>query len=252
LLRCLQDGLGALVSQRDMLAALLRRQLLLRRKRTLLGLVWPLSAPLFLLGLYTFVFRSVFAVPVERYWVYLFAGLLPWTFLVTAVNQALQSVSQEADLVRRAPMPYEHLPLAAVLANFLPFGALLAGFVALLAVLGDLRWTVLPVLALPSFALLLLVSALAMLVALVDVYNRDLRLVLNNLLTVWFFLIPIVYRQDMVPGPLRFLRSVDPMNMIVGQFRPTHVVLMLAVCLVAFLTSIALFRRLSSNLAKDV
>jgi ABC-type polysaccharide/polyol phosphate export permease len=258
----LADGLRQLVSRRETLRALVERQLLLRRKRAVLGVVWPLLAPLFLLALYSFVFRAVFDVPIARYPAYLFAGLLPWTFLVTSLHQALQSISLEADLVRRARFPHEHLPLAAVAVNLPAFGVLLAGFVGCLAVAGDLEWRLLPVLALPTAALLLLVSALAMLIALVDVYNRDLRLVLNNLLTVWFFLVPIVYRQDMVPDPLRVLRSVDPMNMIVGQFRyvlyqgevlrPAHVVLMLLVCAGVFLLSLAVFRRLSGDLAKDV
>ena len=255
-------GLRDLIGRRDVLVALIRRQMWLRRKRAVFGLLWPLTAPLFLLALYAFIFDRVFDVPVRDYPVYLFAGLLPWTFMVQAVHQSLQSVTAEADLIRRAPFPYEHLPLSIVGIHLLPFTALLVGFVGYLAITGDLRWDLLPVLALPVLALVMLTAAMAMILSLVDVYNRDLRAVLHNVFTVWFFLVPIVYRPDMVEGPLRSLRSIDPMNMIVGQFRyvlyhghvfrPTHMVLMLLVASATFVVSLGVFRRASRNLAKEL
>ena len=255
-------GLRDLIRRRGVLVALIRRQMWLRRKRAVFGLLWPLAAPLFLLALYSFIFDRVFDVPVGDYPVYLFAGLLPWTFMVQAVHQSLQSITAEADLIRRAPFPYEHLPLSIVGIHLLPFTALLAAFVGYLAVTGDLRWDLLPVLALPVVALVMLTSAMAMILALIDVYNRDLRQVLHNVFTVWFFLVPIVYRPDMVEGPLRSLRSIDPMNMIVGQFRyvlyhghvfrPAHVVLMMVVASATFVVSLGVFRRASRNLAKEL
>ena len=255
-------GLRDLVGRRSVLLALIRRQMWLRRKRAVFGLLWPLTAPLFLLALYSFIFDRVFDVPVRDYPVYLFAGLLPWTFMVQAVHQSLQSITAEADLIRRAPFPHEHLPLSIVGIHLLPFGALLTGFVAYVAVKGDLRWDLVPVLALPVVALVMLTSAMAMILSLIDVYNRDLRQILHNVFTVWFFLVPIVYRPDMVEGPLRSLRSIDPMNMIVGQFRyvlyhghvfrPTHVVLMMLVASATFVVSLGIFRRASRNLAKEL
>lgn len=246
----------------EVLLTLVERQLRLRAKRAVFGVVWPLVAPLFLLGLYTLVFQRVFEVPVRRYPVFLYAGLLPWAFLAQSVGQAITSLSSEAELIRRVRFPYELLPAATVLATSCHFAVSLAGFVGYLALTGSLRWAVLPVLVLPVGALVLLVLSLAMVVALVDVYNRDLRQVLGNLLTVWFFLVPIVYRQEMAPGWLHWLRRADPMNLIVGQFRgvlvygrvarPDHVVLMVVVCAVLFAVCLTVFRRLAPELPKDV
>jgi ABC-type polysaccharide/polyol phosphate export permease len=138
----------------------------------------------------------------------------------------------------------------------------LTGFVVYLAFQGQVVYSVLPALALPIVALFLLISSISMVLSLIDVYNRDLRMVLGNILTVWFFLVPIVYRPGMTPGPLRFLRSIDPMNMIVGQFRdilhfgqlsrPIHAALMLVVCSGLFVVCRTGFRRLSRDLAKDI
>lgn len=246
----------------ELLVTLVERQLRLRAKRAAFGVIWPLVAPLFLLALYTLVFQRVFEVPIRRYPVFLFAGLLPWSFLAQSLGAAITSLSSEAELIRRVRFPYELLPSSVVLAQACYFLVSLAGFVAWLAATGALRWALLPVLVLPVGALVLLTLSLAMVIALIDVYNRDLRQVLGNLLTVWFFLVPIVYRQEMAPSWLLWLRQADPMNLIVGQFRgvlvfgniarPDHVVLMVAVCAALFAACLAVFRRFAPELPKDV
>lgn len=246
----------------DLFLTLLERQYRLRRQRSLLGFVWPLVAPLVLLGLYAFVFNSVFEVPVRDYRSYLFLGLIPWAFLTTSFNSALPSISVEAELLRRARFPIELLPLTTVAVNFVSLLILLAGFVVGQALYGDLAIGLLPLLSLPLASLVLLVSSGSLLLAVIDVYNRDMRYVLNNVLTVWFFLIPIVYRPDMVGPGLRALRSVDPMNMIVGQMRdllyydqfsrPLNSALMVALCVACFGVSLSLFRRVAPVLPRDV
>lgn len=248
----------------ELLGTLVERQLRLRSKRSVFGVLWPLAAPLFLLALYQYVFGTVFDVPVPHYGVYLFAGVLPWTFLVQASHDALQSISFEPDLVRRAPFPYHYLPLARVAVMALPFLVLLAAFVVYVFVDGDVpvRAVLLPVLVLPVTSTLLLVSTLAMLLALLDVFSRDLRYVLHNLLTVWFFLVPIVYQRQMVSDTVETVTVVDPMRWIVEQFRDVlyegrvdswapHV-LTLAGCAALFAAGLTVFRRLSVDLAKDV
>jgi ABC-type polysaccharide/polyol phosphate export permease len=249
-------------SSTELLRALVERQLRVRRKRSLLGAGWPAIAPVLMQMLYVFVFGAVFDVGIPRYPEFLFTGLLPWTFLAQTLGQSVTSISSEPDLIRRSPFHYELLPIATVFVMGMYFLVTLLGFVVFLAVRHHLVYWVLPALVLPLVALFLLVSSISMVLALVDVYNRDLRQVLGNLLTVWFFLVPIVYRPGMAPKPVRFLRSVDPMNMIVGQFRdvlhfgqlsrPLHAALMLVVCTALFFGCRVVFRRLSRELAKDI
>lgn len=256
-------GLGELVRRRELFLTLVERQLRLRGKRAVFGIVWPFCAPLFLFVLYRYVFGSVFRVEIEHYGVYLFCGLLPWTFLVQAVHDALQSISFEPDLVRRAPMPHQLLPLSRVTAMSIPFLVLLAGFVGVVA-RTDVPFdpALLPVLAVPVASTLLLVAALAVVLALVDVFNRDLRYVLHNLLTVWFFLVPIVYHPEMTSGLVRRASVLDPMRHVVAGYRdvlhtgsiddPVRLVLTLVGCGVALLGALALFRRMAVDLAKEI
>lgn len=257
-------ALGQLVGSRELLLTLVERQVRLRAKRSFMGVLWPVLAPLFLFALYRFVFGSIFRAPVEDYGAYLFVGLLPWTFLLQTVHDALQSISFELDLVRRAPFPHHLLPLSRVVVMAVPFLSLLAAFVVYLALFDDrgLNLSVLPTLALPIASLLLLVGALSVLLALLDVFNRDLRYLLHNLFTVWFFLVPIVYHQRMVSDRVRAVTAIDPMRWIIEQFRdvlyhgrwddPVAPVLTLLACGLLFVGALAAFSRLSVDLAKEV
>lgn len=256
-------GLRELVGRRELFVTLVERQLRLRAKRAVFGIVWPFCAPLFLFGLYRYVFGSVFQVEIPHYGVYLFCGLLPWTFLVQAVHDALQSISFEPDLVRRAPMPHQLLPLSRVTAMAIPFAVLLVAFVGVVALTDvPLRPELLPVLAVPVLSTLLLVAALALLLALVDVFNRDLRYVLHNLLTVWFFLVPIVYHPEMTSDLVRRVSSLDPMRHVIAGYRdvlhegsvddPLRVALTLVGCAIGFVIALVVFRRCSIDLAKEI
>jgi ABC-type polysaccharide/polyol phosphate export permease len=241
---------------------LVHRGLLLRSKRTLIGTIWPIVSPLLMLALYAFVFNKVFNIPIRHYGVFLFAGLLPWSFLAQTVGMASTALSADGDLIRRAPFRYEILPLSMVGTMTVFFLTTLVGFVVYLAVRGLLPWKLLPLLPVPIVSLVLFTAGITMLLSLIDVYTRDIRLVLANAMTVWFFLVPIVYRPSMARGWLRSLRSIDPMNMIIGQFRnvlydghlyrPDHMALMVVVCTVFFIGSLAVFRHFSPNLPRDL
>jgi lipopolysaccharide transport system permease protein len=255
-------ALRELSDSRDLAVTLVERQLRLRSKRSRLATVWPVLAPFILMGLYVFVFKRVFDVPIERYPEYLLAGLLPWVFLAQTVPKAMASISAEADIVRKAPFRYELLPLSMVASQAYNILITIAIFIVYLAIASSINWLVVPFLVFPLFAIFLLVAGLSMLLSLVDVYNHDVRWVLGNVLTMWFFLVPILYRPNMVPAAIETVQTYEPVGLVVGQFRavlyrgeiddPFRLVLMLLVSIAVFLISLAVFRRFSSQLPKDV
>lgn len=253
---------GKLFNSWELFLTLVERQLRIRSKRAWMGSLWPVIAPFFLLGPYVFVFDTVFNIPIERYPEFLMAGLLPWTFLTQALGKTVTSLSSEPEIIRKSPFRYELLPLSSTASHALNYLVTLSLFVGYLAAVGRLHVRLLPVMVLPVIAVILLVMSLSMILSLIDVYNHDLRQVLGNLLTVWFFLIPIVYRNTMTPKPLAFLESVDPMNMIVGQMRavlyygriarPLHMIWMVMACTLLFIVSLAVFRKFSQELPQDI
>jgi ABC-type polysaccharide/polyol phosphate export permease len=252
---------AAWLPSRDLFFTLVERKLRLQSKRSWVGVLWPIVAPVFLFVLYVFVFHHVLRVRALDYPVYLFAGLLPWTFLAQTLPESILSISSDAELVRRSRFRYELLPLATVTALSLHFLVTLIGFIVVLAAVGDLNAVLLPTLAVPVITLYLLVATIAMVLALIDVYNRDLRRVLANLLTIWFFLIPIVYLQSQATE-LHFLRYMDPANILISEFRsilvygtypPVHTIVSgLAICLGLFALAIYIHHRFRDRLAREV
>jgi ABC-type polysaccharide/polyol phosphate export permease len=245
-----------------LLAVLTGRQLRIRSKRSLVGVVWPIVGPAFLLVLYMFVFNHIFRQPIPHYAVYLVAGLLPWTFLAQTLGTAVVSLSTESELILQARFPYELLPLGAVTAMSAYFLVSMTGFLVYLGVSGQLVLHLLPAIIVPLASIYLFVAALATVLAFVDIYNRDLRQVLANLLTVWFFLVPIVYSQARLGSSLKLLQSFDPINMIIGEFRdvlyyghlsrPAHIGELLSVCIGTFLLVVIMFRRASQRIPKEI
>jgi len=244
------------------LLTLIERQLRLRMKRTTFGLIWPVIGPLFLVFLYVFVFKHVFRVPIRNYPAFLFAGLLPWTFLAQSLAQTLMALSSEADLIRRTAFRYELLVFARIGSVMPYFALLLLGFATYQSATGRLAFRFLPLLVLPLAALLLLVAGLSLMLALIDVYNRDLRQVLGNVLTIWFFLAPVVYRPAMVRGSLRSFVALNPMTPIISGFRNVlfwgrplamrEIGLELVFTGAFFAACFAIFRRYADQLPKDV
>lgn len=258
----MRRSIGSLLGARDLFTTLVIRQFRIRRKQSRLGLVWPVLAPLLLTLLYTVVFKRVVSVPIDRYPSFLLCGLLPWSFLSTAISRSIPSISTEPDLVRKAPFPYALLPITSVAANVVTFAATLVLFVAYLIVRGEAHLAMLPLLVVPVLSLLLLTGGIVVVLSLIDVFNHDLRHIIGNILPIWFFLLPVVYRPTMAPGYVQVLQSIDPMAAVVGQFRSVlytgnsgdvvGLVAALVACAALFFGSILLFDRASRDLAKIV
>jgi lipopolysaccharide transport system permease protein len=250
------------VNHLDLARILLVRQLKLLSKRTIFGILLPLGIPVILFVLYSFVFHSIFHVGIKRYPVYLFAGLLPWTYLSQTLGVAVSSVSREAELVRRAKFPYVLLPMAATGAGLVFLLITLVGFIIVLAVTGPLNPVLLPLLVLPILAVYLFVTGIALFLSVIDVFNRDLRLLLANVITIWFFIVPVAYSQSTLSRHVGFLTNDDPITDIVGDFREIlywrsvgglgRTAAMMVLCAGFFLVSVLVFRRTTRDLAKNV
>ena len=199
-----------------LIATLTRRELAARYRGSLLGFLWSLVNPLLLLAVYTVVFELVFRQrfgEVRPYAVFLVAGIFPWTWMSTALLDGTVSLSTHAALLRKAVFPAEVLPIVSTLASLVHF--LFALPVVLLAVvvaraLGyDVGgWTVLLV-PLPVLLQLVFCGGIALALAALAVHFKDVRDLLQNLLTLGFFLTPVLY-------PLEAVRHVRGLSWVIA------------------------------------
>ncbi len=216
-------SLAALWRYRDLVRGLVQRDLRLRYKGSTLGFAWSLLNPLLMAVVYTVAFRVIIRIQIDRFPLFLLAGLLPWMFFSTALLQATGSIADNGALVRKVAFPRLALPVGAVVSQFVQFLLMYVVIVPVALALGSDVTPALVALA-PIAALHLVFTAgLALVAATAYVHFRDTRHLLEVALQVWFWVTPIVYAVTLVPGELRAWFALNPMAHFVGAYQ--HVVL---------------------------
>ena len=199
---------------RGLIETLVVRELKARYRGSVLGFFWSFVNPLLLLLVYSFVFSVVlpgFRGDLEPYALFLFCGLLPWTWFSSALLESSNALIMNGNLINKVQFPAEVLPIVAVLSNMVHFFLalpVLGGFLLFYAAplrLAELVWF--PVVILVQ---LILSLGLGLLLSALTVHFRDLKDLLANLLTLWFFCTPIIYPMSMLPANGRFLMNLNP------------------------------------------
>jgi ABC-type polysaccharide/polyol phosphate export permease len=190
-------NLANLVRYRGLISSLVARELKARYRGSVGGFLWSFINPLLLLLIYSFVFTKVIPNEVEGvqpYALFMFCGILPWTWFATSLSDAAGSLIAGGNLIKKVLFPAEVLPIVSVLANMVHFFFGLTILVAFLVFyrhypsLSDLIWFPVAVLVELIFA-----TALGLFLAALSVHFRDIRDILANVLTLWFFATPIIY-----------------------------------------------------------
>ena len=191
------------IRYRELFGSLFRRDLRAKYRGSILGLGWSLLHPLVLMLVYLLVFSVLWRVTEvgsDDYWLFLLCGLPAWVFFATASQAASRSLLENANLIRKVRFPRQLVPLSIVGTNLVAFAVML-GIVVVLSLwrLPDARDTVW--LALPLGALFAcIVAGFALTVASLNALYRDVEHLLQALLLPWFFLTPILYSLNDLPG----------------------------------------------------
>jgi ABC-type polysaccharide/polyol phosphate export permease len=188
---------------RYLFSQLVRHQLRRKYKGSTLGVLWYLVNPLVLMGAYTFMFGLVLHVQnIAAFPIFVMAGLVVWTFFQQSLTASAESLIEQGALVRKARFPREAIPAAVVAVQLITLCALLVVVVPVsLAVRGTLGpdLLLLPVLVVLLFAFVL---GLALIVAVLHAYFRDVGPIVTAALLPWFFLSPIFFRLGTL-GPVQ-------------------------------------------------
>ena len=190
-----------LVRYRELFGSLFRRDLQARYKGTIFGVAWSLANPLLLMAIYFVVFSVLWKVStIDHYPLYLLGGLAVWIFVSASLTGASRSMVDYADLIKKVRFPRQLVALSVVATQLVPFAVMLAGLIVVDAiVLPDTRDTVL--LSIPiAAAIVLFAGGLALTVASANVLFRDVEHLVAALLLPWFFLTPILYSLEELPG----------------------------------------------------
>ncbi len=192
--------LADLFAFRQLIGLLVVRELKVRYKRSVFGLLWTMLNPLLLMTVYAIVFSSIMPSPQHDFAIWLLAGLLPWIFISTAVTQGLTSVLTNQELIRKVRLPQAVFPLSVVASNLVNFTLSL---VPLFLVMLVMKHPITPALLfLPVAALLLTLfsSGVTLALASATVFFRDVRHLTEVLLQLLFYLSPVLYDVSQVMG----------------------------------------------------
>jgi len=213
----------------DFLFAMTEKEIKARYKHALLGFLWILLNPIIQMLVIGFVFQFFIPVKVDNYFLYLFAGLLPWNFFSYTVAKNTPMIINERSLIQKANFPRESIILSVVLSNLFHFLISLALLIMLLvldkvliesySVFETFRYILRIGLVIPFIIwLTILVSGFSLLFSSLNVKYRDVNFIVQAIIPIWFYGTPVIYSIDLLPEILRPLFYLNPMTAIIDGF----------------------------------
>ncbi|MGZ4712646.1 MAG: ABC transporter permease [Acidimicrobiia bacterium] len=179
---------------RELLGNLVRKELKVKYKNSALGFLWSLLNPMLYLVVFYVVFTYFIPASIPSFPIFLLCGLLPYNLFSAGLGGGTGSIVGNAGLVSKVWFPREILPLASIGAALVHFALQLAVLAAALVVFWyQPSWSYLPLLIPALLVLVLLVAAMAIALAAINVYARDTQHLLELVLLAWFWMTPIVY-----------------------------------------------------------
>jgi lipopolysaccharide transport system permease protein len=217
----LQLDLRALWEARELLYAMIQRELQVRYKQAAIGAAWAVLQPIMAVAIFALIFGKFAKMPSggKPYLLFAFAAVLPWTFFAEAARRGSIGLVVNGELIRKIYFPRLILPLAMVLAGLADF------LVALVLLALMMAWHhVAPtanILMLPVFVLIAVALALAVSLWLgpICVRYRDVAHALPFVIQIWMYASPVAYPASIVPERWRLLYNLNPMVGVIEGFR---------------------------------
>lgn len=216
-------SIAALLRFRELMILLVARDLKVRYKRSILGMVWTLLSPLLQMLVYTLVFSRIMRIGVPQFPVFLLAGLLPWTLVSVSATSSALSLLNNQSLIRKIAVPQAVYPLSIVGSKLVDLVVSLVPLAVLAAILGrppGASWLLL----VPAVVLATCFAAgLSLLFSSMTVFFRDVRHLIDILFQIWFYVTPIIYPHEFLEklgSPvLRGVLSLNPAAPIIRWFQ---------------------------------
>lgn len=205
----------------ELLYLLTRRDLKVRYQDTVRGFIWTAAKPL-LFGLVVwFALRKVLQVETDvPYHLFLLSALLPWTLFQASLMFSTPLIVNNGGLIKKVPFPVYVLPLATIANNMVHFVLSLPVLIVFLLLAGrspGVEWLVgVPVLL--AVQLILMMGG-ALLLSALDVYFRDLEHLIEVMLTLLFYVTPILYPLAAVPSPYQDILKANPLATLIEAWR---------------------------------
>lgn len=207
---------------RDLFYILSWRDIKVRYKQTVVGVLWSVLRPLLTMIIFTFVFSNIAKLPAEGsapYAIMVYAAMLPWQFFSNALSEASNSLVGNANLISKVYFPRLIIPTASVITSFVDF---LISFVILVGLM--IYYMYAPswnILLLPVFLVIAFLASmgLGLYLTALNVKYRDFRYIVPFLVQFGLYISPVGFSSSVVPDQWRLLYSLNPMVGVIDGFR---------------------------------
>lgn len=216
-----KEYLKDLLRYRELFYFFALRDILVRYKQTVLGIVWALIRPLLNMAVFTIVFGKMahLSSGEVNYSLFVLTGLLPWQLFASCLSDTSNSLINNAPMITKVYFPRMILPISHILVNFVDFLISLAFLVVVFALTGYLtQWTILLLPVFIALTLLLCVGASLWLAA-ITVRYRDFRFIMPFVIQFGMFVSPVGYGSFVVPEAYRWIYYMNPMAGLIEGFR---------------------------------
>jgi len=243
----------SVVRYRDLVRALVLRDLNVRYRRSTIGFLWTMLQPLLNMLVLKIVFSALFRVALTNYAVFALAGILFWNFFSQSIVTSMNSLRGNAQLLHKLPVPLFVFPLSTVLSGVLNLGfALVPLFVIMLLTGAPLTPALLFLPVAVAIAALFTLGA-GLLLSPLAVFFIDTVELIAVVLQVLFYLTPIIYPKDILPPKVAWIVRFNPIRSVLETFRDPiyygkvppleHIAVAATVAIVAFVVGAYAFRK---------
>ncbi|MBF0117644.1 MAG: ABC transporter permease [Desulfobacterales bacterium] len=207
---------------RELFWVLAWRDISVRYKQTLIGILWAIIRPFLTMVVFTFIFNRIAKLPSEGnspYALLVFSAMLPWSLFTTIMGEASNSLVNNTNLITKVYFPRLIIPMATVVTAFVEF---LISFVILLCIMLFYKHTpALQMLFLPLFIFLALIASLGpcLWITSLNVRYRDFRYVIPFILQFGLYISPVGFSSKLIPENLRLIYSINPLVSVIDGFR---------------------------------
>lgn len=213
------DELRGIFQYRDLIIQLVRRDVVTRYKRSILGIAWTMLQPLGMMIVLSLVFSTLFS-SVRGYPTYILSGLIAWSFFSQTTNAIINQTVWGGQLFRRIYLPRTSFAVSSIGTGLVNLVLSLVPFFVIMLLAGTpIRWSIL----FTPFVLILLAAfalGVGLIISTLAVFFPDVSEMYQIILIAWMYLTPIIYPETIIPEASRFwIFNLNPMYYLVKIFR---------------------------------
>lgn len=206
-------------SYRELLIELVKRDLRVKYRKSVLGYLWSLLNPLMMMLVVSTVFSYMFRFDIVNFPMYLLTGQTLFNFFSEATNMAMSSITNSGSLIKKVYLPKQVFPVSRMLSSFVTFlFSLLAIVIIMVITHVKVTWTILLV-PLPLIYILLFATGVGLILSIMSTYFRDVIYLWGVFITAWMYFTPIFYPISQLPEFASNLMRFNPMYQMLQCFR---------------------------------